>query len=62
MLAIVLGRLLVQRRPQIVTMERVVAKRGAKVYVDTGQTGPTVTIVAPFSVRAQRIFDCAVAL
>jgi bifunctional non-homologous end joining protein LigD len=33
-------------------MERIVKKRGDKVYVDTGQTGPTRTIVAPYSVRA----------
>jgi bifunctional non-homologous end joining protein LigD len=51
-LADVLGRLLVQRHPKIATMERVRAKRGPKVYVDTGQTGPTRTIVAPYAVRA----------
>ena len=34
-------------------MERIVKKRGDKVYVDTGQTGPTRTIAAPYSVRAQ---------
>jgi bifunctional non-homologous end joining protein LigD len=48
----VLGQLLVARHPKIATMERVVQQRGAKVYVDTGQTGPTRTIVAPYSVRA----------
>ena len=51
-MADVLGRLLVQRHPKIATMERVRAKRGPKVYVDTGQTGPTRTIVAPYAVRA----------
>lgn len=51
-LADLLGRLLVQRHPDIATMERIVAKRGARVYVDTGQTGTTRTIVAPYSVRA----------
>ena len=33
-------------------MERVVAQRGPRVYVDTGQTGQTRAIVAPYSVRA----------
>ena len=33
-------------------MERVVARRGTRVYVDTGQTGPSRAIVAPYSVRA----------
>lgn len=51
-LADLLGTLLVQRHPDIATMERVVAKRGPKVYVDTGQTGATRAIVAPYSVRA----------
>ncbi len=48
-----LGRLLCERHPGIATMERIVAKRGPRVYVDTGQTGPTRTIVAPWSVRAR---------
>jgi bifunctional non-homologous end joining protein LigD len=30
-----------------------VAKRGPRVYVDTGQTGPSRTIAAPWSVRAR---------
>lgn len=46
------GRLLVLRHPELATMERRVASRGGKVYVDTGQTGPSRTIVAPYSVRA----------
>lgn len=46
------GRMVVERHPDISTMERVVNKRGPKVYVDTGQTGPSRTIVAPWSVRA----------
>ena len=33
-------------------MERRVGKRGPRVYVDTGQTGRSRTIVAPYSVRA----------
>jgi bifunctional non-homologous end joining protein LigD len=51
-LADLLGRILVDAHPNDATMERVVAKRGARVYVDTGQTGPGRTIVAPYSVRA----------
>jgi len=47
-----LGRLLVSRHPEIATMERRVDARAGKVYVDTGQTGPSRTIVAPYSVRA----------
>jgi bifunctional non-homologous end joining protein LigD len=51
-LADLLGRLLVERHPDIATMERVVNKRGERVYVDTGQTGTSRAIVAPYSVRA----------
>lgn len=51
-LADLLGRLLVDGHPEQATMARVVAKRGPRVYVDTGQTGPSRTIVAPYSVRA----------
>jgi bifunctional non-homologous end joining protein LigD len=52
-LADLLGRLLCEGHPDIATMERIVAKRGPRVYVDTGQTGPIRTIVAPWSVRAR---------
>ncbi len=51
-LADLLGRLLVDRHPDIATMDRVVNRRGEKVYVDTGQTGTSRAIVAPYSVRA----------
>lgn len=51
-LADLLGKLLVEELPDVATMERVVAKRGPRVYVDTGQTGQTRAIVAPYSVRA----------
>lgn len=51
-LADLLGRLLVSRYPDIATMERAVGRRGERVYVDTGQTGPARSIVAPYSVRA----------
>ncbi len=53
-LAELFGRLIVERHPEASTMERMVQKRGPKVYVDTGQTGPSRTIVAPYSVRATR--------
>jgi bifunctional non-homologous end joining protein LigD len=51
-LADLLGRLLVLRHPDLATMERLVQNRGARVYVDTGQTGQKRTIVAPYAVRA----------
>ena len=46
-LADLLGKLLVEEFPDIATMERIVARRGPRVYVDTGQTGQTRAIVAP---------------
>ena len=52
MMAELFGRFIVEHHPDKATMERVVQKRGPKVYVDTGQTGPSRTIVAPYSVRA----------
>jgi len=51
-LADLLGQLLVRRHPDLATMERLKAKRKGRVLVDTGQTGRTRTIVAPYSVRA----------
>jgi bifunctional non-homologous end joining protein LigD len=47
-----LGRLVTDKNPTIATMERRVNQRGQRVYVDTGQTGPSRTIVAPYSVRS----------
>lgn len=47
-----LGRMLVAAFPNEATMERRIDKRGAKVLVDTGQTGRTRAIVAPYSLRA----------
>ncbi|HTA90592.1 MAG TPA: DNA ligase D [Polyangiaceae bacterium] len=47
-----LGRLVTDKNPTIATMERRVNQRGDRVYVDTGQTGPSRTIVAPYSVRS----------
>lgn len=51
-LAELFGRFLVAAHSDIATMERRVSDRGTKVYVDTGQTGRSRTIVAPYSVRA----------
>ena len=47
-----LGRLATARHADTATMERRRDKRGPRVYVDTGQTGPSRAIVAPYSVRA----------
>lgn len=47
-----LGRVLQRRHPRESTMRRGVDQRGARVYIDTGQTGRRRTIVAPYSVRA----------
>jgi len=52
-LADLLGHLLVARHPDIATMERMKVNRGPRVYVDTGQTGPSRTIVAPYAARAK---------
>ena len=46
------GQLVVARHPKLCTLERRVEKRGGKALVDIGQTGPSRTIVAPYSVRA----------
>jgi bifunctional non-homologous end joining protein LigD len=51
-LAELLGRILHARHPALSTMERVRAKRPQAVYIDTGQTGRSRAIVAPYSVRA----------
>jgi len=47
-----LGRIVLSRHPEISSMQRRIDKRGDKVYIDTGQTGRSRTIVAPYSVRA----------
>ncbi len=47
-----LGRMLQARYPETSTMERRVRERGGRLYIDTGQTGRSRTIVAPYSVRA----------
>jgi len=51
-LAELFGRLLEANHPKIATTERRVDKRGPRVFVDTGQTGRSRAIVAPYSVRA----------
>ncbi len=52
MLVQLLGRLVTREYASRATMERRRERRGDKVYVDTGQTGPSRAIVAPYSVRA----------
>jgi bifunctional non-homologous end joining protein LigD len=52
MLVELLGRIVTSKHPTIATMERKVDKRGDRMYIDTGQTGTSRTIVAPYSVRA----------
>jgi bifunctional non-homologous end joining protein LigD len=52
MLVEVIGKLLQARHPELSTTERRVSQRGDRVFIDTGQTGRSRTIVAPYSVRA----------
>jgi len=47
-----LGRVLVGRHSHIATMERRKDQRADRIYIDTGQTGRSRTIVSPYSVRA----------
>lgn len=47
-----IGRVLQHRHADVATMERRVSERRGRVYIDTGQTGRSRTIVAPYSVRA----------
>ncbi len=51
-LAELLGRILHTRFPEISTVERMRRNRPKAVYIDTGQTGRSRAIVAPYSVRA----------
>jgi bifunctional non-homologous end joining protein LigD len=51
MLGGLLARVLVQRLPEIATVERVIGKRGGRVYLDYLQNGHGKLLVAPFSVR-----------
>jgi bifunctional non-homologous end joining protein LigD len=53
MIVELVGRLVQARHPDLSTMERRVAGRGDRVFIDVGQTGRSRTIVAPYSVRAQ---------
>jgi bifunctional non-homologous end joining protein LigD len=52
-LAELLGAMLVQRHPTLATVERVVNKRGDKVYVDCYQNGNGKLIAAPLCVRSR---------
>jgi bifunctional non-homologous end joining protein LigD len=47
-----IGRLVQLRHSDVATMERRVSERRGRIYIDTGQTGRSRTIVAPYSVRA----------
>jgi bifunctional non-homologous end joining protein LigD len=47
-----IGRLVQVQHAELSTLERRVSARGDRVYIDTGQTGRSRTIVAPYSVRA----------
>ncbi|HUK66260.1 MAG TPA: DNA ligase D [Anaeromyxobacteraceae bacterium] len=46
-----LARAVVEEAPQLSTLERTVAARGGRVYVDTLQNGEGKTLAAPFCVR-----------
>ncbi|MEM7079106.1 MAG: DNA ligase D [Pseudomonadota bacterium] len=48
-----LARVIVQRHPEIATVERLVRARKGRVYVDFMQNGHGRLIVAPFAVRAE---------
>lgn len=54
MLVELIGRLLQARHGDLSSMERRISERRGRVYIDTGQTGRSRTIVAPYSVRAYR--------
>lgn len=47
-----LGRILHRRHPDLSTMQRLKHRRTRGVYIDTGQTGRSRAIVAPYSLRA----------
>jgi bifunctional non-homologous end joining protein LigD len=51
-LANLLGRLVHERHPGLSTLERMRKNRPKAVYIDTGQTGRSRAIVAPYSARA----------
>jgi bifunctional non-homologous end joining protein LigD len=46
-----LATLVLQAKPEISTMARPLHARGGKVYIDWGQNGHGITIVAPYSLR-----------
>jgi bifunctional non-homologous end joining protein LigD len=52
LLANLLGHLVHRRHPQLSTLERMRKNRPNAIYIDTGQTGRSRAIVAPYSVRA----------
>ncbi|MEO1482193.1 MAG: DNA ligase D [Myxococcota bacterium] len=50
-LAEIVGRIVVDRMPEVATLKRTVSEREGRVYVDTGQNGHGKLIASPFSVR-----------
>ncbi|MYL29557.1 DNA ligase D [Halobacillus halophilus] len=48
-----LGRLLVETKPDLFTVERLKRKRGSRLYIDYVQHGKNKTIIAPYSLRAK---------
>jgi bifunctional non-homologous end joining protein LigD len=48
-----IARLVHQELPEKTTMERVIERRGGRVYLDCGQNRAGTTIAAPYSVRAR---------
>ena len=47
-----IARAVAKQLPKIATVERIVAKRGGRLYVDFGQNGGGRTIVSPYTIRA----------
>lgn len=48
-----LAKILVQRHPDLVTMEFYKKDRGGRLYLDLGRTAPGATFVAPYSLRGK---------
>jgi bifunctional non-homologous end joining protein LigD len=53
LIAAAIAKLIVDRRPDIATVERLVRDRKGKVYVDFGQNGPGRTMASVYSPRAR---------
>ncbi len=48
-----LASVLVQRQPEVFTLEFIKVDRGHRIYADIGRNGPGATYAAPYSVRAK---------